>query len=282
MKYTIKDFRKQFPDDDACLDFLFKARFGAEYICPKCGHKDCFYRVKDRKTYSCSWCGKHISPTAGTIFHKSETPLSMWFHTAFLMSQSKNGVAAKEVERLVGVTYKTALRMTHKIRSLMAQEPSMFGGTVEMDETYVGGRRRGKRGRGALGKTVVFGISHRESGQVIAKVVPNVKEKTLMPLVRDNVKIGTTVMTDEMGSYRKSKKYGYKHRTVRHAAKEYVRGKTHTNSIEGFWGQLKRSSDGTHHSVSGKHLQRYVDEHVFKWNRRTSETPLLSVLLGRV
>lgn len=285
MKYTISQFKKDFPDDNACLDFLFNARFGKDFACPSCKKVGSFHRVKGRKSYACAWCAKFVSPTAGTIFHKSDTALSLWFHAIFVMSVAKNGVAATEIERHVGVTYKTALRMAHKIRSLMEQdgEVSPFGGTVEIDETYIGGKRRGgKRGRGAPGKTAVFGISNRDTGRVFATSVPNVREATVMPLIRENVQIGSTVMTDEMGSYQKSKQHGYDHHAVKHSAGEYVRGKVHTNSIEGFWGQMKRSIDGTHHAVSRKHLQKYVDEHVFRWNHRDDAASLFSLLLARV
>lgn len=281
MKYTIAQFRKDFGTDDQCLDFLFNARFGKDYACKGCKRTGTYYRVKGRKSYACSWCAKFVSPTAGTIFNKSDTPLSLWFHAMFVMSVAKNGVAATEIERHVGVSYKTALRMAHKIRSLMEQGGDMFTGTVEVDETYVGGRRHGKRGRGAAGKTAVFGISNRDTGRVYAKSVPNVRAATVMPLIKENVQIGSTVMTDEMASYKKSKQHGYDHHTVRHGAKEYVRGNVHTNSIEGFWSQLKRSIDGTHHAVSSKHLQKYLDEHVYRWNHRNDDVNLFSLLLER-
>src|SRR3989344_473724 len=286
MKYTINHFRKEFPTDDVCLDYLLNVRCGGKVgKCPKCKKIANWSRVAGRKTYACSWCGTHVSPTAGTIFHKSETPLMHWFYAIFLMSQSKNGVAAKEIERLVGVTYKCAWRMMHQIRKLMEQGPSLFDGTVEADETYVGGKRRGKRGRGASGKTPVFGIVKRE-GQVFAKAVPNVKASTVMPLIREHVRIGSTVMTDEFAIYNKSKKNGYKHKRVNHGSGQYVRSgrpeKIHTNTIEGFWSQLKRSVDGTHHSVSGKHLQRYVDEHVFRYNHRNAPTHLFQALMSRL
>lgn len=286
MKYTVSDFRKQFTDDNTCLDYLLSARFGGkEGKCPKCKKVANWSRVEGRKTYACSWCGKHVSPTAGTIFHKSETLLSLWFHAIFIMSQAKNGVAAAEIERHVGVTYKTAWRMMHQIRKLMDQTPSLFSGTVEMDETYVGGKAHGKRGRGASKKTPVFGISQR-GGLVSAKAVPNVKASTVMPLVREHVEIGSTVMTDEFPIYNKSKKMGYKHKRVNHGRKQYVRNgrpeKIHTNSIEGFWSQLKRSVDGTHHNVSPKHLQKYVDEHVFRYNHRNAPYHLFQALLAKV
>ena len=163
----------------------------------------------------------------------------------------------------------------------MEQGGSLFDGVVEADETYVGGKRRGKRGRGAEGKTPVFGIVKRD-GEVFAKAVADVKSSTVMPLLRENVKIGTTVMTDTFGIYNKSKKMGYKHKTVDHGAKEYVRGDVHTNTIEGFWSQLKRSIDGTHHSVSGKHLQKYVDEYAFRYNHRSAPIDLFHLLMVRV
>ena len=286
MKYTIKDFKAQFPTDDICLDYLLGVRFGGkEGKCPACGKVANFSRVQGRKTYACSWCGKHVSPTANTIFHKSETPLTSWFYAIFLMSQAKNGVAATEIERMVGVTYKTAYRMMHQIRKLMEQGPSLFEGTVEADETYVGGKRRGKRGRGAAGKTAVFGVVKR-GGSVFAKAVADTKASTVMPLIRDHVEIGSTVMTDEYASYNKSKRAGYKHKTVQHGKKQYVRRgrpeKIHTNTIEGFWSQLKRSVDGTHHNVSGKHLQKYVDEHVYRYNHRNSPVNLFQTLMAKI
>lgn len=282
MKYTIKDLKKRFPNDDVCLDYLLTVRYGGkEGSCPQCSKKANFSRVLGRKSYACSWCGAHISPTANTIFSKSDTPLMTWFLAIFLMSQSRNGVAAKEIERLTGVTYKCAWRMMHQIRKLMEQDGSLFEGTVEADETYVGGKRRGTRGRGAKGKTPVFGIVER-GGDVYAKVVENVKAKTVMPLIRENVQVGSKIMTDEFCIYKGSTKAGYKHDTVNHGAKEYVRGDAHTNTIEGFWSQMKRGIDGTHHYVSGKHLQNYVDEFAFRYNHRKEPKHLFDLLLGQI
>ncbi len=277
MKYTLFSFLNQFKNEADCLDFLFALR--SEKACLKCGGED-FYPVRGRKTYACKK-GHQVSPTAGTIFHKSSTPLLAWFHAIYLMSVSKNGVSAKELQRHLGVTYKTAWRMGHQIRKSMAGLEWWGGGTVEADETYIGGRRRGRRGRGAFGKTPVFGFKLRETGFVQAWMVPNVKRDTLMPFLTEYVGKGSLLMTDEMNSYKNVKKLGYRHRTVEHGAHEYVRGKTHTNSIEGFWSQLKRSIDGTHHSVSRKHLQAYVDERVWIWNRRGNQGGIVELLLRR-
>ncbi len=197
------------------------------------------------------------------------------------MTASKNGVSAKELERELEVTYKTAWRIAKELRSLMGQFPGVFDGIVEADETYIGGIRPGKRGRGAGGKTPVVGIVKRQ-GDVYAKVTGDCKAKTVMPLIRENVQIGTKLMTDKFPSYRKAKMMGYKHETIDHGIGEYARGKVHTNNIEGFWSQMKRSIDGTYHSVSPKHLQAYVDEFAWRYNLRSSAMPLFPLLLSQV
>lgn len=281
-KYTVKDFQKEYPNDDVCLDYIFQKRIGKGFACPSCKKVDSFYRIKKRKSYACSWCGYQIAPTAGTIFHKSPTPLTLWFHAIFLFGQSKNGVSAKELERHLGVTYKCAYRIGKQVRSLMEQQPSLLGGTVEADETYIGGKGgHNKRGRGAENKTPVFGMVERK-GNVKAEAVANAKAVTVMPLIRKNVKIGTNLMTDEFQSYNKAANAGYNHERVKHSAKEYARGNVHTNTIEGFWSQLKRSIDGTYHFVSPKYLQTYVNECAFHYNARISALHPFELLMGRI
>lgn len=280
--FTLAEFNEQFPDDSACLEFIFAARW-PKPVCPECEKKDSFYRVTSRKCYSCSWCGYQLSPTSGTIFHKSETSLKSWFFAMFLMSASRNGVAAKELERQLGVTYKTAWRMAQQIRKLMDEDTGKLKGIVEADETYMGGKRKGKRGRGAAGKTPIVGLVER-GGNVKAKVVGVVTTASAFGNINKNVERGATVYTDELPVYNYCGGYGYKHEVINHGRKEYVRGACHTNTIEGFWSQLKRSIDGTHHSVSRKYLQRYVNEFSYRYNRRASKTPmfsLLSALVGR-
>lgn len=280
MKYTITKFHKDFLDDDACLAYLFQQRYGKNCRCPNC-QKTGFYRVNGRKCYACAWCGHQIHPLADTIFHKSSTKLTDWFYAIFLMSQSKNGVAAKEIERHLGVTYKTAWRMQKQIRTLMKQDGDPLNGTVEVDETYIGGKQPGKRGRRAAGKTAVLGMVQRK-GRVKATIIPNVKARTLLPMVAKAIQTGTTVYTDEMAAYRWLQRMGYSHGHVSHGTKVYVRGIIHTNTIEGFWPQLKRSIHGTYHSVSRKHLQSYVDEFAFRYSNRVSEIPLFLLLLRRL
>jgi transposase len=221
MKYTIKDFNKQFKTDVACLEYIFKQRFPEGATCEKCGVKDHFYPVESRRSYACQ-CGFQLYPTAGTIFHKSPTALKTWFFAMFLMTASKNGVSAKELERQLGVTYKCAWRIAHQIRQLLKEEGVMVSGFVEADETYVGGvRSGGKVGRGAPGKTPVIGVLER-GGKVIAKAVPTVNMTTILPHIRDHVAEGSVVLTDELHTYKAMPKAKYKHYVVKHSAKEYV------------------------------------------------------------
>lgn len=280
-KYTVKDFNADYQTDADALAFIFKMRYPNGATC-KCGKKDCWHPVKKRRVYECAWCGYQISPTAGTIFHKSSTSLKSWLFAMFLISNSKNGVSAMELQRQLGVTYKTAWRMNHQIRKLMQSVGGRMSGICEADETYIGGiRRGGKRGRGSENKTPVIGVLER-GGNVQAKVAENVKTVTVMPNILANVEKGATVCTDELWSYNPLTKAGYKHQRVGHGAREYVRGNVHTNSIEGFWSQLKRSINGTFHHVSRQHLQKYVNEFVYRYNLRGTESPIFADLSAKV
>jgi len=197
------------------------------------------------------------------------------------MSTSKNGVAAKEIQRQTGVTYKTAWRMQRHIRMLMKPGNDPLKGTVELDDTYIGGKRPGKRGRGASGKTPVIGMVERQ-GNVKANVVDDLKKRTVRPIISGSIKKKSTVYSDEFFSYQDIRKYDLNHDVIKHRIKQYVRGKVHTNTIEGFWSQLKRSIHGTYHSVSPQHLQLYVDEFAYRYNHRKSEAPLFHLLMERV
>ncbi|MBI4370952.1 MAG: IS1595 family transposase [Elusimicrobia bacterium] len=275
MRYTIKDFKKDFPDDKACLTHIFKNRYPKGLECPKC-HKEDFYPVEHRRAYACS-CGHHIYPTEGTIFHKSPTSLVSWFHAIFLISQSKNGVSAKEIERQLGVTYKCAWRIAKQIRSLMKQGNDPLSGTVEADETYIGG----KAGYGRENKTAVFGAVERQ-GRIKVKAVKDVKTDTLLPEMKGMIKEGSTVITDGMLSYQKVPQLGFEHKTINHSKGVYVIGNIHTNSIDAFWGHFKRSVAGTYCSVSPKHLQKYLDEFAFRYDHRDDLTPLPVTMFSRV
>lgn len=282
MKYTIKEFKQQFFDNDTCLEFLFQLRY-SDVTCPKCGRKNAYHRRKGTSHYVCN-CGKHsISPKAGTIFAKSDTDLFNWFFAIFLMSQSRNGVAGKELQRHLGVTYKCAWRMAKQIRLIMQENDHMLFGEIEADETMFGGKQSGPRGRGAKGKTVIMGALQRK-GKLNTKIVPNVRAMTMLPYLQDNIAKGSDLLTDELKSYTKiAGIMGINHRTVNHRAKEYAKPDgTHTNTIESFWGQLKRSLSGTYHVVSPKYLPLYVSEFSFRRNHQDESVHLFDQLLSRV
>ena len=193
-KFTVQQFHKKYPNDDVCLQEIFNHRYGSIESCPNCSKPAKFYRVKNRKCYKCAFCGHELHPLADTIFHKSSTSLKNWFFAIYLFSNSKNGVSAKELERHLGVTYKTAWRMAKQIRLLFDnqdQDGTPLDGIVEADETYIGGKRRGKRGRGAEGKTPIIGMAER-NGEVMAKVVCDTKSSTITPFICENVEKGHT------------------------------------------------------------------------------------------
>ena len=256
---------------------------GTELDCPKCGAHGKFYRLTRDRAYLCQHCKHHIYPCVGTPMERSRTPVHKWFYAMFLFTNTRHGVSAKELQRQLGVTYKTAWRMAHEIRRFMAEVDgeTPLGGTVEADETLVGGKVNGK-GRGYReSKTTVFGMIER-GGDLMANVVPNVKRRTLEPIIRENIVPGSTVHTDELRSYLSLEKAGYEHETVNHGAGEYVREDCHVNAVEGFWARLKLSIRGTHVNVSGKHLQKYVKEFEYRYNRRKRPERMFGDLVARL
>lgn len=283
-RYTVNDLYRDFPDDDACLDWLRNYLYPDGIYCKVCKTVTKHHRVASRRSYSCDRCGHHEHPTAGTIFHKSTTSLRLWFYAIYLMASSRCGISAKHLERELGVTYKTAWRMFKQIRSLLVEDDVQLSGEVEADETYVGGVEKGKRGRPGedSNKTPVFGVVER-GGRVVAVVTDNAKKATLQPIIHEHVLPRSVIFTDEWKAYDGldgSKEYV--HHRIYHSAKVYVMGNVHTNTIEGFWSLLKRSIDGAHHSVSAKHLQSYVDEYAFRYNHREDEEPMFKAFLGQV
>ena len=276
------DFQRQFPDDEACLRRIMVERYGGtELDCPKCGEHGKFYRMTRERAYVCQHCKHQLHPTVGTPMERSRTPLHKWFYAMHLFSNSHHGVPAKELQRQLDVTYKCAWRMAHEIRKFMAEVDgeTPLGGAVEADETYVGGKRPGKPGRGAAGKTIVFGMLER-GGDVMAKVVPNVSKRTLYPIITENIEPGSTVHTDEFGTYRGLDRAGYRHETVNHGLGEYVSGDSHVNGLEGFWARLKLSIRGTHVHVSRKHLPKYVKEFEYRYNRRRRPAAIFGDLVA--
>ena len=280
-KYTIRDFDRDFPNDDACLDWLKNSRWPSGIHCKKCQYITKHHKIAKRPAYACDLCGNHVYPMAGTILEHSATPLRLWFHAMYLMGSTRCRISAKQLQRELGVTYKTAWRMFKQIRSMLGEDVMSLLEQVEVDETYVGGKRRGKRGRGAEGKSVVMGMIQRK-GKVVATVVPDVKAATLIPIIKEKVLPRSVVYTDELPSYDSLSRMGYLHRQIHHASRVYVIGDIHTNTVEGFWSLVKRGLDGVHHSVSAKYLQDYINSYSFRWNHRDDEIPMFLQILSRL
>jgi transposase len=279
MKYTFKQFQAEYPTDEACLDQIMKVQYGGtEFSCPACGADSKFHRMTKRRAYACQHCGHHIYPCVGTIFEKSRTKLTHWFFAMYLMTSTRHGVAAKELERQIGCTYKTAWRMAHELRKLMAaaDDHGPMDGHIEVDETVIGGKA--KQENYMANKTIVMGLKQRD-GILRAGPVNDTKTSTLEPIVTSNVVPGATISTDEWIGYRDLSNSGYIHGTVNHGKEEYVRGIHHTNSIEGHWSLLKRSIAGTHVHVSAKHLWKYVCEFSYRHNMRKSHRAMFTRLV---
>lgn len=281
---TLRQFQDRFPTEESCLDHLMRIRFGERHECDKCGKEAKFYRVKARRSYACEWCGAQVYPTAGTPFDRTRTSLRDWFFVMFQFCSTRSGVAAKEVERQIGVTYKTAWRMCHEIRKYMAMLDSDdplggVGEVVEIDETIIGGSVSGK-GNGYMGnKTVVVGMLER-GGELITRVTHTRTKFHMHGMIQHNVLPGTTISTDEMGGYKDIDQKGYRHIKVNHNRGQYATKEgAGVNALEGFWAQLKRSINGTHIHVSRQHLDKYLGEFEFRHNRRHRPSTMLDELL---
>jgi transposase len=288
-RYTLFEFDREFPDDAACLEWLVRYRYPDGIYCPKCEKVTKHHREKKRPSYSCQFCGHRIHPMVGTIFEDSATSLRLWFYAIYLMASTRCGISARQLERELGVTYKTAWRMFKQIRSLLTQDDEPMGGEVEVDETWVGGKPRAgevrtkqEAGKWKDRKTPVFGMVERQ-GKVAAYVVPNSQQRTVFPIVQRRVLPRSLVYSDDFPMYRGLPRRGYRHQAVNHSQKVYVMGDVHTNTIEGFFALLKSGIRGAYHAVSPKYLQTYLDEFAFRYNHRDAgERGMFSAFLGRI
>ena len=283
---TITQFFKRFPDEETCLNHLFDVRFGQGFECPRCERASKWFRIKAERAYSCQWCGHHLHPTVGTPFEKTRTPLQSWFYAIFLFTTTRNGVAAKELQRQLGVTYKTAWRMADLIRKHMGDVDGddLLGGAgevVEIDETIVGGSVSGK-GNGYMGnKSVVVGMLERD-GKIVTRVVTSRTKQAMRSVILEQVQPGSTISTDEMGGYKDIAHSGYRHIRVNHNRGQYADAVTgaSVNGLESFFSQLKRSIIGTHIHVSHKHLWKYAKEAEYRFNRRHVPSSMMDELLS--
>ena len=274
MKYTVKQLQADFPDDDACLEWLVAYLYPNGIVCPKCDIITKHYRVSGRRSYCCSKCGNHLYPLANTIFHRSRTPLTDWFHAIYIMSTNKAGTSARQIEREIGVTYKTAWRMMHQIRSMMGNKDTELANDVEVDETYIhpnvfkrsSAQKRYGRDARRTGE-ILFGAVER-NGEVKIWHVKSSGVRVLHPLILTNVKDGATVHSDGHKSYTSLPKYGYDHRTTNHGIGEYYTEYSYTQNIENVWSHIKRGIKGVYRHVGAGHIQLYANEYAWRYNHR--------------
>jgi transposase-like protein len=272
---TLMESIRQFSDADACLNFMIELRWPNGVTCPRCQAIDPHF-ISTRKMWRCNGCKKQFSVKVGTIFEDSPLPLDKWLAAVWLITNAKNGISSYEIHRALGITQKSAWFVLHRVRFAMTSGSfEKMKGTVESDETYIGGKARnmheGKRkakGRGAVGKSIVQGLLERHAtpSRVKAKVVPNARKGTVQAEIRENVARGSEVFTDSLASY-EGLDPDYVHEAINHAEK-YIEGKVHTNGLENFWSLLKRMIRGTYVSIAPFHLQAYLDEEAFRFNER--------------
>ncbi|MBA3526792.1 MAG: IS1595 family transposase [Sphingomonas sp.] len=288
--FSVREFFARFPDERACLEHIMSVRHGGTKLdCPSCGTVGSqFHKLRERRVYACPECRFQIAPTAGTILQDTRTPLVSWFYAMYLFCTTRHGVSGKELQRQLGVTYKTAYRIGMQIRKLAEKANNfdeLLSGHVEIDEAYIGGRAVGLgTGNYRVNKTTVMAIMERK-GRMVARVVPDAKTVNLRPIVLETVETGATVSTDELRSYGLLTSDGYRHGRVNHKAGEYARYVCksltfHTNTVEGFWRLFKASVRSTHVSISSKHMQRYLDEFSFRVNHRERVNGMFDLLVG--
>jgi transposase-like protein len=265
------DLIQRFPNEEAASAYIKSILWPDGPVCPFCGSKK-HTAYKTKNMLSCSDCRNDYSIRTDTIFHRSHIPLHKWLYAMYLIVTARKGVSSLQLSKEIGVTQKNAWHMAHRIRAACGDRTVKLSGIVEADETYLGGKEGNKHackklraGRGAVGKTPVFGIMTR-GGKVIMQPVLKTDSETLKAAILENVRRGATLCTDESKSYDGMDRH-LKHLRVNHSAKQYVDGMASTNSIESVWAILKRIFYGTHHSFSAFHTGLYVDECAFRLNQ---------------
>ena len=296
--YSMMEFMRECPDDAACLDMIWRERFapdGYHAHCPKCDRERKFHRIAARPAYACDSCGKHLSPLAGTIFNKSSTSLQLWFYAMYLMSSTRCGVSAKHLERELGVTYKTAWRMFNLIRNkLMADDGPMLSGDVEVDEASVDGKPKRAQGEPVKrpgARSEAAKLRERSRATVVAAVERGGRIKTTVldsrrgPALKRQVirwvEPESIIFTDDWPAYNGLDRHFISHSRINHSSGYYVDGDTHTNTVEGFFGNLKTGIRGNYKKVSHRWLQGYLNEFAFRYNHRHDGRDMFHLLVSR-
>jgi transposase-like protein/IS1 family transposase len=264
---------EKYGNEDKCREYLETLRWPNGVACPRCGSMS-ISRYREKYVFDCNSCRYQFSITAGTIFHDSHLPLWKWFLATYLMVESKKGISANQMKRALSVSYKTAWYLCHRIRNAMSDgTPNLLKGIVEVDETWVGGKRKDV-GHGFKGnKVIAVGAVQRE-GDAVLQVIKHADRDTLHKFIHSHTAPDTeAIYTDEWPAYNGIADNDTRHETVNHSANEWVRGDVHTNSVENIWSLLKRSIVGSYHQVSKKHLDAYLDELEWRFNNR--ENPYL-------
>ena len=259
---------ERYGNEDKCRDYLEELRWPNGVACPRCGSFG-VSRVQKPRVFDCNSCRYQFSVTSGTIFHDSHLPLWKWFLTAYMMSEAKKGVSANQIKRTIGVSYKTAWYLCHRIRAAMSDgSPNPLRGIVEVDETWIGGKRKNV-GHGYKGNKVVVAGAVERDGDARLQTIPDTTRRTLHGFIDKHVAPDTeAIYTDDWPAYKGIADHDTRHETVNHSAEEWVRGDVHTNTIEGIWSLFKRSVVGSYHKVSHKHLDSYLDELEWRFNNR--------------
>lgn len=285
---SLIEILKKFDTEEKCIAHFERIRWPNGLVCIKCGSprvmkfKALGKTKKVRHLYECKDCHYQYSVTTGTVFHNSHLPLTKWFLAIYLICSAKKGVAAKQLQRQLSIGYEAAWYMAHRIRLAMSEDEEFcakFAGICEVDETYVGGKSKGPRGRGAANKTPVVGIKERTSGKILMKAVDNVKASTLRGFIRKHALPGSEIQTDDFRSYLWLDSSEFVHNVVNHGEKKYVKaGNIHVNGIENVWSLFKRAITGVFHKVSAKYLPLYLNEFAFRFNNREQVCLLDEVL----